>query len=178
MSLWLSAAWPIQSPRASPKLTAEREPIEEQAMKTHAVKASEITRKWLLVDATGQTLGRLATELAGILSGKRKPLFSRHLDVGDYVVVVNAEKIVLTGKKVDQKHYYRHSGYPGGFRKVVLRDVLEHHPNRVIEHAVRGMLPRNKLGEAMFQKLKVYAGPDHPHAGQQPEPWGPSQEEA
>ncbi len=145
-------------------------------MRTHAVKESEIERKWLLVDASGQTLGRLASDIAIILQGKHKPLFSRHLDLGDYVVVVNADKINLTGKKLVQKNYYRHSGYPGGFRKVVLRDVLEHHPARVLEHAVRGMLPRNRLGEAMYRKLKVYAGPEHPHAGQQPEPWTPSQE--
>ena len=147
-------------------------------MKTHAVKASEIEHRWLLVDASGQTLGRLATVIAGLLSGKTKPLYSPHLDVGDYVVVVNAEKVRVTGKKLSQKHYYRHSGYPGGFRAVVLRDVLQRHPGRALEHAVRGMLPRNRLGEAMYRKLKVYAGPEHPHAAQQPEPWTPRQSTA
>ncbi len=139
-------------------------------MNTHAVKASEIERRWLLVDADGQTLGRLATEVAMLLSGKTKPIYTTHLDTGDFVVIINAEKIKVTGKKLIQKRYYRHSGYPGGFRSVLLRDQLEHHPIRVIEHAVRGMLPHNRLGEAMFRKLKVYAGPEHPHAAQQPEP--------
>jgi large subunit ribosomal protein L13 len=140
-------------------------------MNTHAVKASEIERSWLVVDAGGQTLGRLATEVAMLLSGKHKPIFSRHLDTGDYVIVVNADKVHFTGKKLMQKRYYRHSGYPGGFRSVLLRDQMERHPNRVIEHAVRGMLPRNRLGDDMFRKLKVYAGAEHPHAAQQPEPW-------
>jgi large subunit ribosomal protein L13 len=147
-------------------------------MSTHAVKASEIQRRWLLVDAAGQTLGRLASEVAALLSGKNKPIFSRHLDTGDYVIIVNADKVRFTGKKLTQKYYYRHSGYPGGFRKVLLRDQMEHHPTRVIEHAVRGMLPRNRLGEGMFRKLKVYAGPEHPHAAQQPEAWALAGQEA
>ena len=147
-------------------------------MKTHAVKASEIAPKWLLVDADGQTLGRLASEIAKVLQGKNTPLFSRHLDTGDYVVVVNADKIHVTGNKLTQKHYYRHSGYPGGFRSVALRDLLAAHPGRVLERAVRGMLPRNTLGEAMYKKLKVYGGPEHPHAAQQPVPWNPSVKEA
>lgn len=142
-------------------------------IKTHAVKASEIQRRWLLVDAEGQTLGRLATQIATLLSGKHKAMFSRHLDTGDFVVVVNAEKIRVSGNKPTQKRYYRHSGYPGGFRSVMLRDQLARHPSRVIEHAVRGMLPRNRLGEAMYRKLKVYAGPEHPHAAQMPEVWSP-----
>jgi large subunit ribosomal protein L13 len=154
-----------KSRRESPELK------ERNVIKTHAVKASEIERRWLLVDADGKTLGRLATEVATLLSGKHKAMFSRHLDTGDFVVIVNAEKVNLTGKKLSQKRYYRHSGYPGGFRSEVLRDVLEEHPNRVLEHAVRGMLPRNKLGDAMFRKLKVYGGPEHPHAAQQPEVW-------
>ena len=140
-------------------------------MKTHAVRSSEIQRRWLLVDAEGQILGRLASEIATILSGKNKPIFSRHLDVGDHVVVINAEKVRVTGGKLKQKRYYRHSGYPGGLKSVVLRDVLQSHPTRAIAHAVRGMLPRNRLGEAMFRKLKVYAGPEHPHSAQRPEPW-------
>lgn len=143
-------------------------------MKTHAVKASEITRGWLLVDASGQTLGRLANEVAALLSGKRKVIFSRHLDTGDFVVIVNAEKIKVTGNKLTQKFYYRHSGYPGGFRQVMLRDMLAKHPDRVLRHAVRGMLPRNKLGDAMINKLKVYAGPEHPHVAQMPQEWVPA----
>jgi large subunit ribosomal protein L13 len=141
-------------------------------MKTYAVKAGEIRRRWLVVDAAGKTLGRLSTEIAGLLSGKYKPTFSRHLDTGDFVVVVNADKVEVTGKKLIQKRYYRHSNYPGGLKSESLRDVLAKHPNRVIEHAVRGMLPRNRLGDQMYRKLKVYAGPDHPHAAQKPEAWG------
>lgn len=148
-------------------------------MKTYAVKAGEIRRRWLVVDAAGKTLGRLATEIAGLLSGKTKPMFSRHLDTGDFVVVVNAEKIEVTGKKLVQKRYYRHSNYPGGLKSELLRDVLAKHPTRVLEHAIRGMLPRNKLGDQMIRKLKIYAGPEHPHAAQQPEAWvGPSVEKA
>ena len=140
-------------------------------MKTHAVKASEISHNWLVIDAAGQTLGRLATQVAQILTGKTKPTYSRNMDVGDFVVVVNAEKIVLTGNKLDQKFYYRHSGYPGGFRAVSLREQMQKHPDRVIEHAVRGMVPRNKLGNAIIKKLKVYSGPEHPHAAQSPVAW-------
>jgi large subunit ribosomal protein L13 len=140
-------------------------------MRTHAVKASEIERKWLVVDAEGKTLGRLATEVATVLIGKHKAQFSRHLDVGDFVVIVNASKIVVTGNKLVQKLYYRHSGYPGGFRSVSLRDMLAAHPDRVITHAVKGMLPRNRLGADMLRKLKVYAGPEHPHAAQKPVLW-------
>ena len=140
-------------------------------MRTYAVKAGEIRRRWLVVDAAGKTLGRLAAEVAGLLSGKNKPMFSRHLDTGDFVVIVNAEKIQVTGKKLSQKRYYRHSNYPGGLRTEVLRDVLAKHPDRVLEHAVRGMLPRNRLGDQMYRKLKVYAGPEHPHAAQKPEVW-------
>jgi large subunit ribosomal protein L13 len=140
-------------------------------MRTHAVKASEIERGWLVVDAQGKTLGRLATEIAAVLMGKHKAQFSRHLDVGDFVVVVNAEKIVVSGNKLTQKFYYRHSGYPGGFRSVSLRDMLAKHPDRVITHAVKGMVPRNRLGVSMLRKLKVYAGPEHPHAAQKPRPF-------
>lgn len=135
-------------------------------MKTRAVKASEIDRRWVVVDAQGQMLGRLASEVAQTLSGKRKPIYSPHLDVGDFVVVVNAEKIRVTGRKLQQKRYYRHSGYPGGFRSETLARALETHPTRVIERAVRGMLPRGPLGDAMMRKLKVYAGPSHPHKAQ------------
>jgi large subunit ribosomal protein L13 len=123
---------------------------------------------WYVVDAQGQTLGRLATRVATILRGKHKPSFTPHVDCGDYVVIVNAEKIHVTGQKMDQKKYYRHSGYPGGLKEVTLRDQLQKFPDRVLESAVRGMLPKNRLGRRMFKKLKVYAGPDHPHQAQQP----------
>jgi large subunit ribosomal protein L13 len=122
------------------------------------------------VDASGQTLGRLASEVARIVRGKHKPIYSPSVDVGDYVIVINAEKVHVTGRKLDQKMYYRHSGYPGGLKEVSLRRMLETHPARVIEHAVRGMLPKNRLGRKMVKKLKVYAGSDHPHQAQQPEP--------
>jgi large subunit ribosomal protein L13 len=123
-----------------------------------------------VVDATGKTLGRLATEVARILRGKHKPTFSPGLDVGDHVIVVNAAKIHVTGRKLDQKMYYRHSGYPGGLREITLRDQLAKNPVRVIEHAVRGMLPKNSLGRKMYKKLKVYAGPEHEHEAQKPQP--------
>lgn len=137
-------------------------------MKTYAVKAGEIQREWFVVDAEGKTLGRLASEVAKILKGKHKPIYSPHLDVGDYVIVVNAEKIHVTGRKLDQKIYYRHSGYLGGLKQITLREQLKCHPTRVIEAAVRGMLPKNRLGRRMIKKLKVYAGPDHPHQAQKP----------
>lgn len=139
-------------------------------MKTYVTKPDEIKREWFVVDAEGKTLGRLASEVARILRGKHKPNYSPSLDVGDYVIVVNAEKIRVTGRKLDQKIYYRHSGYPGGLKQIRLRDLLARHPTRVIEHAVRGMLPKNRLGRRMFKKLKVYAGPDHPHHAQRPKP--------
>lgn len=135
-------------------------------MKTRAVKASEIDHRWVVVDAAGKTLGRLASEIATILKGKHKPVYSPHLDTGDFVVVVNAEKVRVTGKKLDQKIYYRHTQYPGGLRSVTLRKQLALHPTRVVEHAVKGMLPHNRLGAAMLRKLKVYAGPTHPHEAQ------------
>ena len=139
-------------------------------MKTYVTNPNEIEREWYVVDATGQTLGRLATRIAHRLRGKHKPIFSPSVDAGDYVIVVNAEKIHVTGRKLDQKIYYRHTGYPGGLREITLRNLLQKHPTRVIEHAVRGMLPKNRLGRRMFKKLKVYAGPEHPHAAQQPKP--------
>ena len=139
-------------------------------MRTYAVKASEIERRWYLVDAQGKTLGRLASEIAKILRGKHKPTFTPHLDTGDYVVVVNAEKIHVTGNRLDEKRYYRYSGYPGGLKSVPLREVLEKHPTRAIRYAVKGMLPKNRLGRAMIKKLKVYAGNEHPHEAQQPVP--------
>lgn len=137
-------------------------------MKTYAVKASEIEREWFVVDAEGKTLGRLASEIAKILKGKHKPIYSPHLDVGDYVIVVNADKIRVTGRKLEQKFYHHHSGYPGGLKSISLRDQLARHPTRVLQSAVRGMLPKNRLGRRMIKKLKVYAGNEHPHQAQQP----------
>ena len=140
-------------------------------MKTYSVKAGEIERNWYVVDAADQVLGRLATEIAKVLRGKHKPTYSTHLDTGDYVVVVNAERIRLTGKKADQKTYFRHSGYMGGERHIPFRRMRDRHPERVIELAVKGMLPKNALGRNMAKKLKVYAGPEHPHAPQDPQPF-------
>jgi large subunit ribosomal protein L13 len=137
-------------------------------MKTYQPKAGEIPRRWVLVDAEGQTLGRLASRVAMMLRGKNKPVFTPHLDVGDFVVVINAEKVAVTGKKLQQKEYYRHSQYPGGIKSVGLEKQLREKPERVLESAVRGMLPKNRLGDALFGKLKVYAGPAHPHAAQRP----------
>jgi large subunit ribosomal protein L13 len=138
-------------------------------MKTWNAKPHEVERRWYLVDAEGETLGRLSTRIADLLRGKGKPTFTPHVDTGDFVVVVNAEKVVVTGKKLEQKRYYRHSGYPGGLRSRTLAEQLERRPTEVIRAAVKGMLPRNKLGRAQIGKLKIYAGPDHPHQAQQPE---------
>lgn len=140
------------------------------SVKTYVTQPDEVKREWFVVDASGKTLGRLATEVARILRGKHKPIYSPMIDVGDYVIVVNAEKVRVTGRKLTQKFYYRHSGYPGGFKQISLRDMLARHPTRVIEYAVWGMLPKNALGRRMFKKLKVYAGPDHPHQAQNPKP--------
>ena len=139
-------------------------------MKTYTAKPGEITRDWYVVDAEGKTLGRLATQIADTLRGKRKPQYTPHVDTGDFVVVVNAEKIHVTGDKRAQKRYYRHSGYPGGLRKETYAELLRKRPERVVEQAVKGMLPRNKLGRAQIGKLKIYAGPEHPHSAQAPEP--------
>ncbi len=138
-------------------------------MKTYTPKGSDIERQWWVVNAEGKTLGRLATKVAGILRGKHKPMFTPHMDVGDYVVVINAEKIALTGKKADQKTYFRHSGYMGNEKHIPFRRMINRHPDRVIQLAIRGMLPKNTLGRHMRRKLKVYAGADHPHQGQQPQ---------
>jgi large subunit ribosomal protein L13 len=138
------------------------------SMRTYMPKAAEIQREWYVVDAAGKTLGRLATRIATILRGKHKPAYTPHLDMGDYIVVVNAEKVVLTGRKRQQKVYYRHSGYMGGLREISFEQMLTEFPERVIRLAVRGMLPHNSLGRQMLKKLKVYAGPDHPHQAQQP----------
>lgn len=137
--------------------------------KTYVAKPNQVEQKWYVVDASDKTLGRLATQIASILRGKHKPQYTPHEDVGDYVVVINAEKVKTTGRKLDQKVYYRHSGYPGGIRGVTLRRQLETFPERVIEHAVKGMLPRGPLGRQIFKKLKVYAGSSHPHEAQQPQ---------
>jgi large subunit ribosomal protein L13 len=137
-------------------------------MKTYSAKPGEIQRDWVLVDAEGKTLGRLATVIADRLRGKGKAVFTPHVDTGDFVVVVNAEKIAVTGKKLDEKMYHRHSGYPGGLRSRSLRDQLERQPTEVLRTAVKGMLPRTKLGRAQLTKLKIYAGPEHPHEAQAP----------
>ncbi len=135
-------------------------------MKTYSTKASDIEREWHVIDASGKTLGRLASEVARLLRGKHKPIYVPHLDTGDYVIVINADKVRVTGNKAKQKLYYRHSGYPGGLKSTSLAEMMESQPTRAIEHAVRGMLPKNPLGRAMFKKLKVYAGPNHPHQAQ------------
>jgi large subunit ribosomal protein L13 len=139
-------------------------------MKTYVATPDTRERNWLVVDATGKTLGRLATQIADALRGKRKPDYTPHIDVGDFVVVVNAEKISVTGNKREQKRYYRHSGYPGGLRSRTLAEMMDRRPEEVVRRAVKGMLPRTRLGRAQLRKLKVYAGPDHPHAAQKPEP--------
>lgn len=139
-------------------------------MKTLSAKPAEVRREWLLVDANGKTLGRLATEIALRLRGKHKPIFTPHVDTGDYIVVVNAEKIRVTGNKRKDKVYYRHTGYPGGLRSTTFEEMIDKHPERVLGFAVKGMLPKNSLGQAMFGKLKIYAGPEHPHVAQQPLP--------
>ncbi len=139
-------------------------------MKTFVTKPAEVEREWFVVDATNQTLGRLATKVASILRGKHKATFSPAVDCGDFVVIVNADKIAVTGRRLDQKKYYRHSGYPGGLTEITLRDMLQRYPERPITFAVRGMLPKNSLGRKMIKKLKVYAGPDHPHQAQLPKP--------
>jgi large subunit ribosomal protein L13 len=139
-------------------------------MKTYSAKPGEITREWYLVDAEGKTLGRLATQIADTLRGKRKPQYTPHVDTGDFVVVVNAEKIQVTGAKLDQKRYYRHSGYPGGLRSRTLREQLERRPTEVLRVAVKGMLPKNRLARQQITKLKIYAGPEHPHEAQNPKP--------
>ena len=139
-------------------------------MKTFSAKPETVERDWYVVDAAGKTLGRLAAEIARRLRGKHKPVYTPHVDTGDYIIVVNAAKIRVTGRKLTDKVYHWHTGYPGGIKSITLEKLLARHPERVIERAVRGMLPRNPLGRAMFKKLKVYAGPDHPHQAQQPKP--------
>ena len=135
-------------------------------LKTYSTKTSDIEREWHLVDASDKVLGRVATQVAGLLMGKHKPIFCRHLDTGDFVVVINAEKVHVTGNKAKQKLYYRHSGYPGGLKSVSLERMMQTHPTRVIEYAVKGMLPHNRLEAKMMQRLRVYAGDAHPYQGQ------------
>jgi large subunit ribosomal protein L13 len=139
-------------------------------VRTYTTKPEDIKREWFVIDATGLTLGRLATQIASVLKGKHKPIYSPHMDTGDFVIVVNAHKVRVTGRKLDQKFYYRHSGYPGGLKEISLRDQLDRHPDRVIRFAVLGMLPKNRLGRQMIKKLKIYATPGHPHDAQQPKP--------
>lgn len=136
---------------------------------TYMANPNTIERKWYVVDAEGKTLGRLAAEVAKVLRGKNKPTFTPHVDTGDHVIVINAEKVRFTGKKLEQKTYFRHSGYPGGSTFVTLGNMLAKHPERIVEMAVRGMLPKNKLGAQIYRKLNVYAGPEHPHVAQKPE---------
>ena len=141
-------------------------------MQTSFVKKAEIEHKWFVMDAEGQVLGRLASRIARILTGKEKPIYAPFLDTGDHVIVINADKVRLTGAKEQDKQYYRHSGYPGGIRQLSAREVRAKHPERLVEAAVRGMLPKNRLGRAQFRKLKVYAGTEHPHQAQKPQPLG------
>ena len=138
-------------------------------MKTFSAKPKDIERRWYLIDAKDQVLGRMATRIADLLRGKNKPIYTPHMDTGDFVVVVNAEKVVVTGRKAEQKEYQRYSGYPGGLKRIPYKRMLRTHPERIIEHAVRGMIPHNRLGRAVIKKLKVYAGPNHPHEAKQPE---------
>jgi large subunit ribosomal protein L13 len=138
-------------------------------MKTVSTKPADVTRDWFVVDAEGQTLGRMATQIARLLRGKHKPEYTPHVDTGDYIVVVNAEKVRVTGNKAKDKMYYRHTGYPGGLRSMSFEKMIDHAPERTIEFAVKGMLPKGPLGRAMYAKLKVYAGTEHPHQAQQPQ---------
>ena len=142
-------------------------------MKTFSAKSHEVQREWLLVDATDKVLGRLATEIARRLRGKHKPEFTPHVDTGDYIVVTNVEKLRVTGNKAEDKKYYRHSGYPGGFKAIPYRRMMNAHPDRILRFAVKGMLPKTRLGRQQLTKLKIYAGPTHPHAAQQPKVYEP-----
>ena len=140
-------------------------------MKTYMAKGETVERKWYVVDADGMVLGRLASQVATILRGKHKPIYTPHVDTGDFVIIINADKVVLTGRKLDQKKYYHHSGYPGGLKETTLRELRAKKPEEIIRHAVKGMMPKGSLGRQMFKKLKVYAGPEHPHTAQNPEEW-------
>lgn len=138
-------------------------------MKSYIAKPQEVERKWYVIDAEGKNLGRLASEVASILRGKRKPIYTPHVDTGDYVIIVNADKVAVTGKKMKQKVYKHHTGYPGGLKEITLEKLLDRKPEEVLKHAVKGMLPKGRLGRQMFTKLKVYAGPEHKHQAQKPE---------
>jgi large subunit ribosomal protein L13 len=140
-------------------------------VRTYSPKGNDITRQWHVIDASDVVLGRLASQAAVLLRGKHKPIFAPHVDTGDFVIVINADKVALTGNKLEQKRAYRHSGYPGGLRSRSYGELMEKHPERIIEKAIRGMLPKNSLGRKTLRKLKVYAGPDHPHQAQQPVPF-------
>jgi large subunit ribosomal protein L13 len=140
-------------------------------MKSYVARPHAVERKWHLIDAEGQTLGRLATEISRLLRGKHKPQYTPHVDTGDFVVVVNAEKVVVTGKKAEQKVYYRHTGYPGGLKETSYETMLERKPTEILRRAVRGMMPKTRLGRQQLRKLKIYAGPEHPHEAQRPEPY-------
>jgi large subunit ribosomal protein L13 len=140
-------------------------------MKTYSARPTDFERRWLLIDAEGRTLGRLATEVSTLLRGKHKPIYTPHVDTGDHVVVINARDLKLSGDKIDKKQYFRHTLYPGGVKWTALKALMEEHPDRVVVKAVRGMMPKTKLGRAMIKKLKVYAGSDHPHTAQQPTVW-------
>ncbi|WP_395109480.1 50S ribosomal protein L13 [Actinomadura sp. SCN-SB] len=140
-------------------------------MRTYTPKPTDVQRQWYVIDATDVVLGRLASQVAQLLRGKHKPIYAPHLDTGDFVIVVNAEKVALSGNKLDQKRAYRHSGYPGGLRSMTYADLIRKHPERAVEKAIKGMLPKNSLGRKMFGKVKVYAGPDHPHQAQKPVPF-------
>lgn len=142
-------------------------------MKTFSARPTDIQRQWLVVDAEGKTLGRLATQVATVLRGKHKPIYTPHMDTGDHVVVINAGKVALSGRKAEDKRYFHHTMYPGGATWTSIQEVMAKHPERVVQRAVQGMLPKTKLGRAMIKKLKVYAGPEHPHAAQRPTPWNP-----
>jgi large subunit ribosomal protein L13 len=144
-------------------------------VRTYTPKAGDVTRQWLVIDATDVVLGRLASQVAVLLRGKHKPTFAPHVDTGDFVVIINADKVALTGSKLEQKRAYRHSGYPGGLKSRTYTEMLDKHPAKAVEKAVRGMLPKNTLGRAQLSKLKVYAGPEHPHQAQQPQPFEISQ---
>jgi len=144
-------------------------------VRTYTPKPGEVTREWLVIDATDVVLGRLASQAATLLRGKHKPVFAPHVDTGDFVIIINADKVALSGSKPTQKTDYRHSGYPGGLRATPYTDLLQNNPRRAVEKAVRGMLPHNKLGRQQLSKLKVYAGPDHPHAAQKPKPYSITQ---
>lgn len=140
-------------------------------MKSYIAKPAEVERKWYVIDAEDKTLGKIASEVASILRGKKKPIYTPHVDTGDYVIVINAEKVRVTGKKEEQKIYKSHSGYPGGLKETTLRELRAKKPEEIIRHAVKGMMPKGKLGRQVFKKLKVYAGPEHPHTAQNPEEW-------